>query len=110
MVYGMITRQGVGPLVFIDGSMDARLYKQVFRLSVYPTLMRQLSEFGEQHSYVDVGASCHDAEATIDSEVEKAYVEALHSNQHQFLIVYEVPRFLERSIFLALVKWAIDQY
>jgi transposase len=71
MVYGMITRQGVGPLVFIDGSMDARLYKEVLRLSVYPTLMRQLREFGEQHSYVDDGASCHDAEATIEFCAQK---------------------------------------
>ncbi len=44
---------------------------QVLRLSVYPTLMRQLSEFGEQHSYVDDGASCHDAEATIELCAQK---------------------------------------
>ncbi len=63
--------------------MDARLYKEVLSLSVYPTLMRQLRDFGEQHSYVDDGALCHDAEATIEFCALKALIDLIGQQEAQ---------------------------
>lgn len=66
MIWGCITWQGVGPLLFLEGGIDANVYMQILQRSVLPLILQNLEHDGPGIQYCDDGASCHDAQEVID--------------------------------------------
>lgn len=59
MIWGLISWDGVGPLIFVEGTMDGDLYKEVLKHHVEPLLVDLLMTTGEVHTYMDDNAPCH---------------------------------------------------
>lgn len=66
MIWSYITRFEKGPLIFIEGGMTGELYKQILRNYVLPACEHHLATYGNVLTYMDDGASCHDANEVID--------------------------------------------
>ena len=71
MIWSHISWDGIGPLLFIYGGIDANLYMQILNETVLPHLLERLGDTGARQRYQDDGASCHDAQAVIDFCAEK---------------------------------------
>jgi len=71
MIWSLISHNGVGPLLFIQGGMDAALYIEILQHHVLEHCIANIDENGHQHYYQDDGASCHDSQAVIDYCAEK---------------------------------------
>jgi transposase len=71
MIWSFISPDGVGPLLFIEGGINARLYTQLLQRYVLPHVLEHLDENGEGQIYMDDGASSHDAEEVIEFCAEK---------------------------------------
>jgi transposase len=66
MVWSYIHKNGVGPLIFIEGGIDAPLYIEILRRYVLDHCLDRIDENGTQHYYMDDGASCHNADQVIE--------------------------------------------
>ena len=66
MIWSHISYDGIGPLIFISGGIDQRVYIDILSRYVLPHLIRCLNTIGITQRYQDDGASCHDAQAVID--------------------------------------------
>ena len=66
MIWSHISWEGIGPLIFIEGGIDARLYIQILSRTVYHHLIQCLNRTGVRQRYQDDGASCHDAQVVIN--------------------------------------------
>ena len=71
MIWSMISFNGMAPLVFIEGTQDARGYKELLQREVLPVMLGRLDDFPEGSYYMDDGASCHDAHSVIQFCYEK---------------------------------------
>lgn len=61
MVWGVISAHGVGPLIFIDGSITGETYRGIVRNTILPYLLGLLSEHGRPFTFVDDNAPAHNS-------------------------------------------------
>lgn len=66
MIWSFIFWNGRGPMLFLDGGIDQDAYKNILRNQVLPHCIEMLDENGEAQTYMDDGASCHDAQSVVD--------------------------------------------
>ena len=71
MIWSHISWDGLGPLLFIEGGIDANLYMQILNQTVLPHLLERFDETGVQQRFQDDGASCHEAIDVIDFCAQK---------------------------------------
>ncbi len=83
MIWSHISWDGLGSLIFIEGGIDANLYKEILNVTVLPHLLHRLEDTGVQQRFQDDGASCHDANEVIDFFLKKASTDPL--GLHVFL-------------------------
>ena len=60
MVWGCITSYGLGPLLFLDGTVDSKKYKSIIKNHVVPTI-EELTEHVPNPIFQDDSAPCHRA-------------------------------------------------
>lgn len=71
MVWGCITFAGVGPIIILDGTVNAEKYKEIIREGVVPAI-EQLSELRLDPIFQDDSAPCHRARSvSINDQIEK---------------------------------------
>lgn len=58
MVWGAITKTGVGEIVLLESTVNSTVYKDIIREGVLPT-MEQLSDSVENPIFQDDSAPCH---------------------------------------------------
>jgi transposase len=61
MIWGVITAHGVGPLVFIEGTLDGAKYRDMARDVIIPHLFGLMARFGRPFVFVDDNAPAHNA-------------------------------------------------
>jgi transposase len=66
MIWSFIHKDGVGPLLFIEGGMVANLYIDILKKYVLGHCLDKVDENSGQYYYMDDGASCHDSQDVID--------------------------------------------
>jgi transposase len=66
MVWSHVSWEGIGPLIFIYGGIDARLYKEILQQTVLPHLLRRRELTNLPQRYMDDGATCHDSHLSND--------------------------------------------
>ena len=66
MIWSYISHNVKGPLIFIDGGIDAQLYKGILQRYVLPHCLEELELNGVPHTFMDDGASCHDSNLVIE--------------------------------------------
>ena len=66
MIWSYISYDGLGPLIFIEGGIDAKVYIDILKTYVLPHCLTCLAENGAVQTYMDDGASSHDSELVID--------------------------------------------
>lgn len=71
MIWSYIDYDGVGQLLFIEGGLDAQLYIEILKKTVYPYLIERLDQNGLPTTWMDDGATCHDADVVIQFCAEK---------------------------------------
>ena len=66
MIWSRISYDGVGPLVFVEGSIDGAAYIEILKDHVYDHCLDHMGADGSLHTFMDDGASCHNSNAVID--------------------------------------------
>jgi transposase len=66
MIWSFIFWDGRGPMLFLRGGVDQEVYKDILRNQVLPHCVEMLDENGVAQTFMDDGASCHDAQSVID--------------------------------------------
>lgn len=65
MVWGCMSAYGVGPLIFLHGTMNGNVYQNILRRRVVPTI-RALRRNGADPTFQQDGATAHTCEANIE--------------------------------------------
>lgn len=66
MIWSFISWNGIGPLWFIEGGIDAKVYKGILKDSVLPHVEEMLYQNDAVQWYMDDGASSHDCDEVIE--------------------------------------------